>query len=186
MIVRISLYPQVLSARHEHLIGELRPHKWVLSIALAGCVMLAKQGFDIATSPNQPLHVLIECISGIIGIILIPTVILIMLPLWGVWDTTIVVRFIANLCVLLATAILLLLMIPVGLDWDLMPTAFFLDVTVDATPIGSWGAHLFNAPTAAEYPSPMPPMAHMTYENPRVIEKLGEWMKRRWLVHDVN
>jgi len=74
-------------------------------------------------------------------------------------------------------ALSILLVIPFG--WQTAVANLFLDVTVDATPVGSWEVHLVRPPTSEELGRPVPPLLHVVYENPRALEKLSEWMAAR-------
>jgi hypothetical protein len=86
----------------------------------------------------------------------------------------------------LATSVLLwpllailsaLLIIPFG--WQSAVSNFFLDVFVDATPVGSWEIHLIDPPTSQELGAPIPTLGHTIYENPHALDKLGEWISQR-------
>ena len=73
----------------------------------------------------------------------------------------------------------LLMVIPFG--WQAAIANFFLDVSVDATPIGSWKVHLINPPTSAQLGTPVPPMMHAVHGNPQAIRILGDWIEQRGL-----
>jgi hypothetical protein len=70
-----------------------------------------------------------------------------------------------------------LLVIPFG--WQAAVANAFLDVTVEATPVGSWTVHLVDVPTSADAGEHAPRLAHRIYDNPEVLKALGAWIQRR-------
>jgi hypothetical protein len=71
----------------------------------------------------------------------------------------------------------LLMVLPFG--WQAALANFFLDVTVDSTPVGTWEVHLINPPTGRHLDASAPPMMHAVHGNPEAISLLGDWIENR-------
>lgn len=83
----------------------------------------------------------------------------------------------AMLCWLIIPVLSMLLVLPFG--WQAALANILLDVTAETTPPGSWKIHLIEPPTSEELGGPVPPLMHKVYENPRVHQKLNEWIETR-------
>ena len=80
--------------------------------------------------------------------------------------------------ILAVTAILsLLLALPFG--WQVAVANFFLDVAVDATPLGTWELNLVNPPKTQSHGISAPPLEHSVHSNPEAVRLLGDWIEGR-------
>jgi pimeloyl-ACP methyl ester carboxylesterase len=81
--------------------------------------------------------------------------------------------------VFLTISLILLLLMWLPFGWQVALANVYLDVTVDATPVGTWQTHLVNPPISGQPDLPKPPMEHSVHGNPEAIGIIADWILMR-------
>lgn len=151
-----------------------------IAIALIAATALFLTAYVVATNGGHPQWMRTGSLVGFYAsIVALPFVLTLPLGSYGLYGATVPARL--AVAVLTWPIILLLslfLIIPFG--WEVAVANVLLDVSAEATPLGSWTVHTVAPLTSVELDTDDIPLVHSAiYDNPQVIALIGDWMRTR-------